>query len=156
MQLLRAAGQLKNVSVKVVDYNHKISFINQLNTTSKADIFIGMHGAGLTHLLFLPPWAAVFELYNCDDVACYSDLARLKGVKYFTWNPEKVHLISADSEGRHPGNGEKHKKFANYNFDIPEFTRILKEMITYVRRNPEFQHSRRILKRHLRSKQKEL
>ena len=23
-----------------------------------------MHGAGLTHLLFLPDWAAVFELYN--------------------------------------------------------------------------------------------
>ena len=26
------------------------------------DILIGMHGAGLTHLLFLPDWAAVFEL----------------------------------------------------------------------------------------------
>ena len=22
-----------------------------------------MHGAGLTHLLFLPDWAAVFEMY---------------------------------------------------------------------------------------------
>jgi hypothetical protein len=26
------------------------------------DIFIGMHGAGLTHMLFMPDWAAVFEV----------------------------------------------------------------------------------------------
>ena len=24
-----------------------------------------MHGAGLTHLLFLPDWASVFEMYVC-------------------------------------------------------------------------------------------
>ena len=37
---------------------------------------VGLHGAGLTHLLFLPDWAEVLELYNCDDVHCYRDLAR--------------------------------------------------------------------------------
>jgi len=37
---------------------------------------VGMHGAGLTHSLFLPSWAAVFELYHCEDRGCYSDLAR--------------------------------------------------------------------------------
>ncbi len=26
------------------------------------DIFIGMHGAGLTHMLFMPDWAAAFEV----------------------------------------------------------------------------------------------
>ncbi|KAJ8933647.1 hypothetical protein NQ318_019292 [Aromia moschata] len=49
------------------------------------NVFIGIHGAGLTHLLFLPEWAAVFELYNCEDANCYFDLARLKGIKYITW-----------------------------------------------------------------------
>lgn len=24
--------------------------------------------------------------YNCEDTNCYSDLARLAGVKYFTWS----------------------------------------------------------------------
>ena len=38
---------------------------------------MGLHGAGLTHLLFLPDWAEVVELYNCDDTHCYQDLARL-------------------------------------------------------------------------------
>jgi len=36
-----------------------------VQSSHNSDIFIGMHGAGLTHLLFLPDWAVVFELYVC-------------------------------------------------------------------------------------------
>ena len=49
------------------------------------DILVGIHGAGLTHLLFLPDWAVIFELYDCQDPNCYKDLARLRGVKHITW-----------------------------------------------------------------------
>ena len=56
----------------------------QFTLTHNTDVFIGMHGAGLTHLLFLPDWAAIFELYACDDDDCYYNLARLRGVRYFT------------------------------------------------------------------------
>ena len=38
--------------------------------THNSDIFIGMHGAGLTHLLFLPDWAVVFELYVFLHTCC--------------------------------------------------------------------------------------
>ena len=32
-----------------------------------------------------------FSRYNCEDASCYKDLARLRGVKYFTWeNSEKL------------------------------------------------------------------
>ena len=34
-----------------------------MQSSHNSDIFIGMHGAGLTHLLFLPDWAVIFELY---------------------------------------------------------------------------------------------
>jgi hypothetical protein len=45
-------------------------------------------------MLFLPDWGAVFELYNCEDPGCYSELARLRGVKYFTWErPELVSIL---------------------------------------------------------------
>lgn len=47
-----------------------------------------MHGAGLTHCLFLPKWASLFELYHCEDPGCYSDLARLRGVHYITWEDQ--------------------------------------------------------------------
>ena len=87
-----------------------------------------MHGAGLTHLLFLPDWAGIFELYNCEDADCYYDLSRLRGVKYWTWRKE--HLVYPEGEGRHPTLGTPHKKFTNYSFDVPEFIRIVKQ-VTY-------------------------
>lgn len=40
-----------------------VPFLEQLKITHNSDIFIGMHGAGLTHLLFLPDWAVIFELW---------------------------------------------------------------------------------------------
>jgi protein O-GlcNAc transferase len=101
--------------------------------------------SGLTHLLFLPEWAAIFELYNCDDPRCYSDLARLRGVKYFTWTDETK--VYAADEGIHPTMGTPHKKFTNYSFDVDEFVRIVKTMIDYVRRHPMFMRQQRRLAR---------
>lgn len=40
-----------------------VPFLEQLRITHNSDIFIGMHGAGLTHLLFLPDWSVIFELW---------------------------------------------------------------------------------------------
>lgn len=66
-ELLAALKKNKNYDVKRVKYSGTQSkyirdFRQQLNHTRNSDIFIGMHGAGLTHLLFLPDWAVVFEL----------------------------------------------------------------------------------------------
>lgn len=94
-----------------------------------------MHGAGLTHLLFLPNWAAIFELYNCEDPNCYKDLARLRGLNYFTWEDEET-LVRQDS-GHHPEVGA-HAKFTNYSFDKDEFSRIVKKAADSVRRNSEY------------------
>ena len=102
-------------------------FLEQLKITHNSDIFIGMHGAGLTHLLFLPDWAGIFELYNCEDVDCYHDLSRLRGVKYWTWKKEE--LVYAQGEGKHPTLGTPHKKFTNYAFDVEEFVKIVKQVI---------------------------
>ncbi|VDO37577.1 unnamed protein product, partial [Haemonchus placei] len=147
--LKKALETISNITVTVVDYNGKVPFLEQLASTHNSDVFIGMHGAGLTHLLFLPDWGAIMELYNCDDRNCYKDLARLRGVKYFTWAPEKVilfpfdvslprilgyirttflqhHLIYPENDGLHPQTGNPHKKFTNYRFDPDEFVRQVK------------------------------
>lgn len=60
--LIAELNKEKQLFVKKVVYNRDISFKEQLRITRNSDILIGMHGAGLTHLLFLPDWAAVFEL----------------------------------------------------------------------------------------------
>ena len=108
--------------VNVVDYNRDVDFVDQLNATYNSDIFIGMHGAGLTHLLFLPDWATVFELFHCHDPRCYSDLARLRGVDYVTWIDEnKLEIV--DQSVEHEGNA----KFANFRFDLTEFLKLVGE-----------------------------
>lgn len=54
-------GKLIDVRIPVCSFRD-VPFTEQLRITHNSDVFIGMHGAGLTHLLFLPNWAVVFEL----------------------------------------------------------------------------------------------
>ena len=146
--------RLKNdIELNMVTYDLKTSFIDQLKNTHNSDIFMSMHGAGLTHLLFLPDWAVVFEIHNCEDKDCYNDLARLRGVEYFTW--EKEDKVYPQDEGKHPTMGTPHKKFTNYSFDSNEFIRLLKKMINYVTNHPEFVRSRRV-KHNIKAENEEL
>lgn len=116
--------------VTKVDLNHHMAFSDQVNITANTDILIGIHGAGLTHALFLPDYSVLFEIYNCEDEHCYKDLARLRGVKYLTWDkPDKIY---PEDEGKHPDMGP-HKKFTNYSFDTKEFLRIVMNGVKHVR-----------------------
>uniref|UniRef100_A0A1B0A1J7 EGF domain-specific O-linked N-acetylglucosamine transferase n=1 Tax=Glossina pallidipes TaxID=7398 RepID=A0A1B0A1J7_GLOPL len=121
--------------VKRISFERGLNFLEQLTITRNTDILIGVHGAGLTHLLFLPEWAGVFELYNCEDPNCYRDLARLRGVHYITW--EKRHLVYPQDEGHHPEGGA-HAKFTNYSFDVKEFARLVSKLANYVRNHKNY------------------
>lgn len=48
--------------VRNVRFERAMAFADQLEIVRNTDILIGIHGAGLTHLLFLPNWATVFEM----------------------------------------------------------------------------------------------
>ncbi|XP_077132184.1 EGF domain-specific O-linked N-acetylglucosamine transferase [Ranitomeya variabilis] len=139
-ELVRALKAIPLFQVTVVDYKYRsLEFLEQLKITHNSDIFIGMHGAGLTHLLFLPDWAVIFELYNCEDVRCYLDLARLRGVHYITW--EKADKVYPQDKGRHPTLGE-HPKFTNYAFDVEEFVRLVDSAAEHVSRHPRWPQRR--------------
>ncbi|KAH8334156.1 hypothetical protein KR059_007021 [Drosophila kikkawai] len=133
-ELLARLEDDEDYSVQRVSYE-RLSFTDQLAITRNTDILIGMHGAGLTHLLFLPNWACIFELYNCEDPNCYKDLARLRGVRYRTW--EQQDLVHPQDEGHHPEGGA-HAKFTNYSFDVEEFVHLVAEAAKEVRSHNEF------------------
>nr|XP_018910304.1 PREDICTED: EGF domain-specific O-linked N-acetylglucosamine transferase isoform X1 [Bemisia tabaci] len=122
--------------VQKVVFTHLTDFKTQLEVIRNSDVLIGMHGAGLTHLLFLPDWAAVFELYNCEDDRCYLDLARLRGLFYLTW--QDVKKLKPQDQGHHPDGGA-HAKFTNYEFDVPEFIKLVNICAKSVINNKEFQ-----------------
>ncbi|XP_076624909.1 EGF-domain O-GlcNAc transferase isoform X2 [Colletes latitarsis] len=149
-ELVEALKENREYRVRKVVYNKKISFKKQLEITRNSDIFIGIHGAGLSHLMFLPDWAAVFEIYNCEDPGCYKDLARLRGVKYFTWkNTSK--LVQQDP-GTHPDGGA-HAKFTNYSFDVKEFLRIVSLARDHVKNHNSF---KRFIGKRTQSKRSEV
>ncbi|XP_072136636.1 EGF domain-specific O-linked N-acetylglucosamine transferase isoform X1 [Mobula birostris] len=133
-ELVKALKTVSVFDVRVVDYKD-IGFSEQLKITYNSDIFISIHGAGLTHLLFLPDWAVIFELYNCEDDRCYLDLARLRGIHYMTW--EKADKVIPQDKGHHPTLGD-HPKFTNYSFDVTEFMRLVMSAAQKVTRHPKW------------------
>ncbi len=48
--------------VKIIDFSAVPSFGDQVVAVAEADVMVGVHGAGLTHLLHLPPFSAVIEI----------------------------------------------------------------------------------------------
>lgn len=96
-------------------------------------MFIGIHGAGLTHLLFLPKWATLFEIFNCGDVNCYKDLARFRGINYMTW--ENDALVEAIKTGY---KDESHEKFKNFKFNVDEFEGLVGKAARDVKKHKEY------------------
>ena len=103
------------------------------------DILIGIHGAGLTHMLFLPDWAVVFELYDCEDPECYRDLARIRGLKHISWT-DMTKLTPVASSQAKPGYnvGAAVAKFQDYKFDPEEVLRLANTAKDHVLRHPSF------------------
>ena len=130
-ELISAMNQIENVTATAIDFHwKKISFPEQLRRTANTDIFVGMHGAGLAHFMFLPEWAAGFEIYNTEDFRCYRDLAHLSGIKYITWeNKNKLKVVEKDDMSKRKG---AHEKFWNYEFDKDEFIRLFMKAVKHV------------------------
>jgi protein O-GlcNAc transferase len=124
--------------VKVAHFTHaQPTFLEQMQIVHDTDILIGMHGSGLTHLLFLPDWGCLFELYDCEDPGCYTDLARMRGVGRVSWTNSS--LIFPEDDGDEDNEHRGHAKFRNYAFDEVEFVRKVDEAAALVRkRHPAF------------------
>mmetsp|Transcript_56675 Transcript_56675/g.133420 ORF Transcript_56675/g.133420 Transcript_56675/m.133420 type:complete len:204 (+) Transcript_56675:44-655(+) len=50
------------VDIELVDYA-QLAWLEQLQNDADTDILMGVHGAGMTQLMFLPPHAAVVEMF---------------------------------------------------------------------------------------------
>lgn len=132
-ELIKRISQNDQYEVKRVVFDKNIKFVDQIKIVRNTDVFIGMHGAGLTHLLFLPKWATLFELHNCGDPTCYQDLARLRGVNYITWEDDA--FVETIDVGYKDGT---HEKFKDYKFDPDEFGRLVAKAAKAVKNNKDY------------------
>ena len=66
-----------------------LSFKEQLEIITQTDILLSMHGAGLSHILFLPPHAGVVEMFPTYwlkyGMNHFRTMARWKGLHYQSW-----------------------------------------------------------------------
>ena len=64
---------------------------SQLEISSSTDLWIGMHGAGMSHVTFLPRHAGVIELFQKGFktgrpwFVCFQSIAKWRGMSYDSW-----------------------------------------------------------------------
>jgi capsular polysaccharide biosynthesis protein len=65
-------------------YFEQLSFLEQISLMRETTVFLGVHGAGMTNMLFLQDGAKVIELLNegYGDL-CYFRLASCLGLPYY-------------------------------------------------------------------------
>ena len=65
----------------------QMSMKDQLDVFANTDILIGMHGAGMAHVMFLPPHAAIFEMFPnyWGFLIHFKAFSRWRGLKYLGW-----------------------------------------------------------------------
>ena len=85
-ELLALARAATDVNVSAVNLE-RLSFKEQLRVIRSTNILIGMHGAGLSHAVFLPEEAVVVELFpeHVKKKKHFRNLARLRGHTYLPW-----------------------------------------------------------------------
>ncbi|XP_048257772.1 EGF domain-specific O-linked N-acetylglucosamine transferase-like [Haliotis rufescens] len=127
-EMLAGLQRLSDLEVQMVDFNKSIPFIDQLQIIHNTDLFIGLHGAGLTYMLYLPDWATVFEIYRCGIDDMYPDLARMRGINYITW--ENIETLIPENKTVLPN-------YTNYSFDVEEFVRLVRVAADQVTSHPD-------------------
>ncbi|KAJ9206950.1 hypothetical protein DTO021D3_1686 [Paecilomyces variotii] len=76
--------QFQHVTVRAVDFA-SISFREQLQIVRTTDVLVGVHGAGLTHALFLKPNSVVVEILPAGlNHKGFRNLAGLLGHTYYS------------------------------------------------------------------------
>jgi len=96
-QLIRRIAQEPHCKLKSIDFA-AISFKEQLQIIANTDFFIGVHGAGLTHLFFLPDHATVLEYYEGGESAFFRLFSQFRGLRYYgnshdRWVTESYHSV---------------------------------------------------------------
>ncbi|KJZ74281.1 hypothetical protein HIM_06287 [Hirsutella minnesotensis 3608] len=81
--MLALKDRIPHIKLNVVDFA-TMPFAEQLDIVRGTDLLVGVHGAGLTHLMFLQPGSAVLEILpEGFQHKGFRNLAQMLGMSYF-------------------------------------------------------------------------
>jgi protein O-GlcNAc transferase len=88
-ELVAAARSIAGVSSVQVEQFGSRELREQMQVVAAHDVLVGMHGAALAHLMWLPRHGGVFELRGTSDFGfyCYGHMARWNGLLYRLLEP---------------------------------------------------------------------
>ncbi|KFH40592.1 EGF domain-specific O-linked N-acetylglucosamine transferase-like protein [Hapsidospora chrysogenum ATCC 11550] len=90
---------IPHISLEVVDFE-KLTFPRQLDVVRRTDVLVGVHGAGLAHMLFLRPGSVIVEIQpEGFHHQGFRNVAQLMDVGYFRTHAE-LQEQSHDSDDR--------------------------------------------------------
>jgi hypothetical protein len=100
-----------------------MSFREQLMVAASTDVLFGMHGAGLTHILWLPSHAVVLEVLPHDfNYLFYEAVSKVCGIRYLSFQND-------DPKDAVEWTWEPHSKFTNlilrYEKIMPKFHKAI-------------------------------
>lgn len=124
--LVSALDSIPGIVVDVVDFAG-LDFEEQLRRVSASDVMIGMHGAGLTHALWLPVGGALLEIRPKPSMGwyCFRHMAKYAGLHYDA-------LVN-----RHFPAGYREDAHGDYTtVDVAELTSIVESLLSRVRSSP--------------------
>lgn len=115
------------VEVHTVDFG-TLSFAEQLAVAQSTDVLVGIHGAGLTHTMFLRETSAVVEIQPLDMDSTYMgfrNMAGMRGVSYFRAEARPVNAAVVVKRA------SWHTE--NFEMDIDDFVQVVGDAIRRVR-----------------------
>jgi capsular polysaccharide biosynthesis protein len=93
----------------------KMTFMEQVTMCNTASILVGLHGAGLTNMLFMGATRLVVELRReNEDNFCYQYLAQALNMNY--------HFLECKNLGTDPYNSE-------FSVNLPEFKNLIDPLL---------------------------
>lgn len=91
---------LRSYDFTIVDFEVE-SFEDQMRICASAKVLIGLHGAGLTNMMFMAPGSKVIELRRAnEDNFCFNNLADAIGIEYFFVETENLGTDPYDADFR--------------------------------------------------------
>lgn len=73
-----------DIKIHLIDFA-AISFLDQIRLVRSTDLLVGVHGAGLTHEMFLPRGSTIVEILPPTlDYKGFANMAKLLGHQYFS------------------------------------------------------------------------